>query len=309
MCWISKRENKHQNYEVSQLFITLLCECDVPYLFLKCNVARMRPIKIPQSIERYVTPKMEMSQLCAVAKSNYQSISKGAIPDVSIVIPAYNEESNIVQTLASLCSNKINKSVEIIVVNNNSTDATEKLALACGVICIFQPIQGITVSRNLGLAHARGKYVLNADADSIYPIKWIQLMTDPLENPNVCLTYGRFGLLPTSGAGRTVYFIYEYIAELSRWVNKKIKDEAVNVYGFNSGFRREQGLAVDSFNHPPGTNEDGWLALKLRNKGFGKLYQVRDIQAMVWTTDRRIQLDGGLVKGVIKRLKRTISRR
>ncbi|MHA4895121.1 glycosyltransferase family 2 protein [Pedobacter sp. PWIIR3] len=269
----------------------------------------MRPVQVPETILRYANPKIEKSQLCEMAKTDYQLISKNAGPEISVVIPAYNEQENIVQTLASLCANKVNKSVEIIVVNNNSNDDTQKLALACGVTCIFQPVQGITITRNFGLAHAKGKYILNADADTIYPLNWIELMVRPLENSNICLTYGRFGLLPTVGAGRAVYFIYEYITEISRWINKKIKDEAVNVYGFNSAFRREQGLAVDSFNHPPGTNEDGWLALKLRNNGYGKLYQVRDIRAMVWTTDRRIQLDGGLLKGVVKRLKRTIFRR
>ena len=54
------------------------------------------------------------------------------------------------------------------------------------------------------------------------------------------------------------------------------------------------------------TNEDGWMALKLREKGFGKLYYVTNITALVWTTDRRIQIDGGILKGTMKRLKRII---
>ena len=91
-----------------------------------------------------------------------------------------------------------------------------------------------------------------------------------------------------------------------RETDKIFRDEAMNAYGFNSGFRREQGLSVEGFNHPPGTNEDGWLALKLREKGYGKLFYVTNIKALVWTTDRRIQIDGGLFKGTIKRLKRMI---
>jgi len=64
---------------------------------------------------------------------------------------------------------------------------------------------------------------------------------------------------------------------------------------------------VDGFDHPPQANEDGWLALKLRNKGFGKLYYVTSLKALVWTTDRRIQLDGGLWKGFVKRVKRIVT--
>jgi hypothetical protein len=103
-----------------------------------------------------------------------------------------------------------------------------------------------------------------------------------------------------------VYFFYEYAADFMRWLNKTFREEAMNVYGFNSGFRKEQGLQVEGFNHPASANEDGWLALKLRNKGFGKLYYVTRTNALVWTTDRRIQMDGGLWKGFLKRMKRML---
>ena len=93
-----------------------------------------------------------------------------------------------------------------------------------------------------------------------------------------------------------------------RWINALLKDEAVNVYGFNSGYRREQGIKVDGYRHPPGSNEDGYLALKLRNEGFGKLHLVTNSRALVWTTDRRIESDGGLWNAIIKRIKRIFSR-
>jgi glycosyltransferase involved in cell wall biosynthesis len=195
--------------------------------------------------------------------------------------------------------------VEIIVVNNNSTDNTELLVLATGVTCIREPVRGITAARNAGLATARGKYLLNADADSIYPADWIEKMVRPLvTHEDVIAVYGRFSFIPGAGTGRLIYFFYEYFADIIRWLNKYLKDEAVNVYGFNSGFRREQGLQVEGFNHPPGTNEDGWLALKLREKGGGRLFYVTDRKALVWTSDRRIQIDGGIGKAILLRLKK-----
>jgi glycosyltransferase involved in cell wall biosynthesis len=245
--------------------------------------------------------------MCLTAAGAYKSLHKGD-PEISIVMPAYNESHNIVPALASLCHNKTSKAVEIIVVNNNSADDTEALIRACGVTCVNETKQGITFARNAGLAQARGKYILNADADAIYPEAWIEEMIAPLiNNQNVAVTYGRFSFIPIGSTGRGVYFFYEYLTEFSRWYNKKVKDEAVNVYGFNSGFRREQGLSVEGFNHPPGTNEDGWLAVKLRNKGYGKLYYVNVLRARVWTTDRRIQIDGGLFKATMIRLKRILN--
>ena len=261
----------------------------------------MRPITIPAYISNYFYKQQDPDQI----KQAYQKLYKGN-PEVSIVMPAYNEETTIVQTLASLCNNITKWSVEVIVVNNNSKDKTEELVKACGVNCILETTQGITPARNAGLAQARGKYILDADADTIYPVDWIEEMVKPLadDSKKVAMTYGVFSFIPVGSTGRFTYFFYEYLSDLTRYYNTLFKTEAVNVYGFNSGFRREEGLQVDSFNHPPGTNEDGYLALKLKNKGFGKIYRVSNPKAIVWTTDRRIQIDGGLWKAIIKRFKR-----
>ena len=266
----------------------------------------MRPVSIPNHIQSCWQSSLTTPQKIDSIKDNYGHLLKG-LPNVSIVIPAYNEEANILQTLLSLSSNITHYSVEIIVVNNNSKDATEQLVTASGVICVNELIPGITAARTAGLMIAKGKYVLNADADTIYPQDWVELMTSPLENNNVTLTYGRFAFIPIGSTGRLSYVCYEYITDVVRLIKKITKDEAVNVYGFNSGYRREEGLIVDAYEHPPGSNEDGYLALKLRNKGFGKLHLVTNNKALVWTTDRRIQTDGGFIKATGQRIKKLLS--
>ncbi len=269
----------------------------------------MRQIKIPKQIQKFLTLDFNAESSCSSINIAYKKLSKEGKPVVSIVIPAYNEEANIIPTLGSLANNLTSKIVEIIVVNNNSTDRTEAIAKLCGVKCILESKQGITNARNAGLSQATGTYILNADADTIYPEDWIDQMVDPLLNfSDTALTYGQFSLIPTGSTSRTVYYFYEKLAEITRMINRSRKDEAVNVYGFNSGFRRLQGLDVDGFNHPNGTNEDGWLALKLRNKGFGRLHCVTSRKTLVWTTDRRIQLDGGLFKAILKRANRILKK-
>lgn len=265
----------------------------------------MKPIFIPAYIKRYLhTDRHNVDVLNDIKASYFTNLAKGD-PVISIVIPAYNEEENIIPTLASLCNNITSNAVEIIVVNNNSKDNTEALVKACGVTCVAEYNQGITSARNKGLAQATGKYILNADADTIYPKDWIEEMTRPLINSqDVAITYGGFAFIPVGNTGRITYYFYEIIADLTRFYNSFKKTAAVNVYGFNSGFRREQGLEVGGFDHPPGTNEDGYLALKLTQKGFGKMYRVSKANAIVWTTDRRIQIDGGLWKAISKRAKR-----
>ncbi|MEP6748366.1 MAG: glycosyltransferase family 2 protein [Bacteroidota bacterium] len=268
----------------------------------------MRPIAIPANIQEHNQPNATLLARLENIGAGFQRLLKGT-PEVSVVIPAYNEEQSILKTLSCLSKSVTNRSVEVIVVNNNSKDNTETIVKSAGAICIKETKQGITAARNAGLSAARGKYVLNADADALYPPDWIEQMVKPLDNDNITSVYGRFAFIPTGQTTRAVYFFYEYMADFMRWFNKKFKEEAVNVYGFNSGFKKEQGLQVNGFEHPVGANEDGWLALKLRNKGFGKIHYVTNVKALAWTTDRRIQMDGGLAKGFIKRIKRIVTKK
>lgn len=266
----------------------------------------MRPINIPGNIREHYQPNDVLKNKLTLISGKLQKLCS-VEPEISIVIPAYNEETTILQTLSSLAANTTQRTVEIIVVDNNSKDNTAALATAAGARCIHETTQGITPARNAGLAAAKGKYILDADADTIYPPDWIEEMVKPLaKGSGVAMVHGRFAFIPVGKTTRITYIFYEYFAELTRWINKTFREEAMNVYGFNSAFRRVQAMEVDGFNHPPGTNEDGWLALKLRNKGFGKIHCVTKSSAMVWTTDRRIQIDGGIRKATWKRMKRML---
>ena len=261
----------------------------------------MRPIVISS----YIKPLFQYSnnEKIALVQQRYKQLLKGA-PEVSVVIPAYNEEKEILNAVLSISSNNTSRSVEIIVVNNNSTDATESLVRESGVTCVNETKKGVTAARTAGLLAAKGKYVINADADSIYPPGWVNAMIAPLEKfENVAIAYGRFAFLPGPDTARFTYFLYENMADMLRWYKKKFKEEAMNVYGCNSAFRREQCLQVNAYDHPPGTNEDGWLAVKLRDKGFGRLYYVGGSKATVWTVDRHLQNDGGLWKALLMRVK------
>lgn len=263
----------------------------------------MRPISIPAFIQKHNQPKEVLQGRVSGIRTQLQRLHS-ATPEVSIVIPAYNEAENILKTLSSLAATTTRKTIEIIVVNNNSQDETEALSLSAGATCITETTQGITPARNAGLRRAAGTYVLNADADTLYPPDWIDQMLEPLHHDHVALVYGTFSFLPTTGIPRSVFLAYEYVSDFSKWINKHFREEAVNIYGFNSGFRKIEGLAVDCFNHPPGTNEDGWLGVKLRDKFRKTFSHVTHTKAIVWTTDRRIHLDGGMLRGIAKRLKR-----
>ena len=97
----------------------------------------MRPI----SVTAYANDcwnALDKPNVVALIADAYKKLRKEGAPDITIVIPAYNEEKNILQTLYSLCNNSTDKSVEIIVVNNNSKDKTEELVKSTGVGCILE---------------------------------------------------------------------------------------------------------------------------------------------------------------------------
>lgn len=266
----------------------------------------MRPLFVPANVRSFDKNSEKLKELLPVIAENFKKLYAKE-PDISIIIPAFNEEENILKTLFSLSCSNTEKKIEVIVINNNSTDRTYYLANAANVICINEPKQGITNARNAGLSIARGKYIINADADTIYPESWVDDMVNPLMmNINIALTYGRFSFIPVNNTPRYLYFIYEHFADLNKFINRKLREEAVNVYGFNSACRRHECLSVNGFDHPIGTNEDGWLAIKLRENGFGSLVNIRQKESIVWTTDRRILIDGGILKASFKRIKKLL---
>ncbi|MFA5292429.1 MAG: glycosyltransferase [Phycisphaerae bacterium] len=91
-------------------------------------------------------------------------------PDYSIVMPAYNEAAYLGRTLkaAKDAQNHFpDRTGEIIVVDNNSTDQTADIAKSFGATVIFEPVNQISKARNRGAKAAKGKYLIFLDADSI----------------------------------------------------------------------------------------------------------------------------------------------
>ncbi len=267
----------------------------------------MRPVALPSYIRQLWSH--DKSELTALIKKNYSNLQKGPAL-ISVVIPAYNEEENILTTLLSISQNITRFSAEIIVVNNKSTDRTEELVRAAGVTCLNESQHaGPRYAREKGLRTSTAKYIINADADSIYPPTWIETLISPMEaNEGLCNSYSRFAFLPSKMNSRFSLFLYENLADILRWYRRNFKEEAMYVYGCSSAFKREQGLAVNGYDHPPGANEDGFLALKLREKGFGKLNYVSSNKALVWTVDRHLQKDGGLWKAMLMRIARVFGK-
>jgi glycosyltransferase involved in cell wall biosynthesis len=220
-------------------------------------------------------------------------------PEVSIVIPVYNEEDVILSMLSSLADIQTKYRTELLVVNNNSTDQTRKILDDCGVYTLDEKKQGISYSRQTGLDNAKGKFYLSADADSIYPISWVESLVEELKADNITCVYGRYSFIPSTDSGRFGLGIYELFAETIFTLRRKNKDY-LNVMGFNFAFRRKDGYKVGGFNTDRQRWQDGWMAMQLEK--LGKIKLIKKDEARVWTSDRRLIQDGSLTKAFWRRI-------
>jgi glycosyltransferase involved in cell wall biosynthesis len=90
---------------------------------------------------------------------------------VSIIVPAYNEEKLIPETLQQIFDARAafeerGWMSEVIVCDNNSSDRTAELARAAGAQVVFEPVNQIARARNSGARAARGEWLIFIDADS-----------------------------------------------------------------------------------------------------------------------------------------------
>ncbi len=110
---------------------------------------------------------------------------------ISLVIPAYNEEKYISPCLESVVKYRTDDIIEVIVINNASTDNTAAIAKKFpGVRVVDEPEKGLTKARQRGLIEAKGDLIGYIDADTRMPPGWIdQALTQFAKNPDmVCLS-------------------------------------------------------------------------------------------------------------------------
>ena len=110
--------------------------------------------------------------------------------NISIVIPAYNEEAYLEDTLNSIevAAARIllasSDTVEVIVVDNDSEDATAGIALSRGANVIHEPVRGISRARNSGTQLAGGEVLVFVDADVIVPPEILQKIQYAMSDPS-----------------------------------------------------------------------------------------------------------------------------
>ncbi|MBN8808070.1 MAG: glycosyltransferase [Sphingomonas sp.] len=96
-------------------------------------------------------------------------------PTISLIIPAFNEEDYLPACLDAVMANVAGKAMEIIVVDNNSTDGTKAVVERYpAVTYVFEAEKGITRARQRGFLTATGDILAYVDADTHPPAGWIE---------------------------------------------------------------------------------------------------------------------------------------
>ncbi|UZD66515.1 glycosyltransferase [Marinobacter sp. AN1] len=216
------------------------------------------------------------------------------VPYVTVVIPAHNEEDYIERCLTSILAQDYPDSrYETIVVNNNSTDATPKIARQLGVQVIDEPQGPVGRVRNAGAKAARGEVLLFIDSDCIAPSDWITYAAGKISSePGLVLGGGCE--LPQNPKPIEKYWLLNGTegATLPR-----------DLIGASIAIATSDFFEVGGFDESVTSGEDSKLSATLRKQGFlvsieremsvihlGNATSYRDfIQRQIWHSENYIK--------------------
>lgn len=108
-------------------------------------------------------------------------------PEVSIIMPVRNEAASLDATLASVCLQATDASIEVIVVDDHSTDNSRSIierwmAQDENVRLVSNLRRGIPQALNRGLEAARGRYLIRVDGHSIVPPDYVEALLDHIRS-------------------------------------------------------------------------------------------------------------------------------
>ena len=204
--------------------------------------------------------------------------------EVSIIIPVYNQLRFTQSCLASIQDNQADQSLEVIVVDDSSTDGTEEtLPRIPGLVYLRNEENvGFVASCNRGAAKARGNYLVFLNNDTVVTAGWLSALRETFQfEPHAGLVGSKL-IYPDGRLQEAGGIIWR---DGSGWNRGKFDDPRKPEYNFlcevdycsaaclmlpKSLFQRIGGF--DS-RYVPAYYEDTDLAFKVRAAGFKVLYQ------------------------------------
>lgn len=188
-----------------------------------------------------------------------------AVPTASIIIPAYNGAKTIAETIESVLHQTL-KDIEIIVVNDGSTDHTSDVVRQFSdprLKLIEQENAGVAAARNHGATVSRGRYLTFIDADDLWTPEKVEDQVNALEaNPDAGAVYSWIDWVDEEG---------NYIRDggfIDTEYNTYLQILLIDIVqsGSNTMIRREAYFEVGGYEGSlhPAEDWDFWLRLAER---------------------------------------------
>ncbi|EKE01990.1 MAG: family 2 glycosyl transferase, partial [uncultured bacterium] len=208
-------------------------------------------------------------------------------PRISVVIPAYNEEKYIARCLRSLVEQSLpSEQVEILLVDNNSTDNTVKIAETFPAVRIINETQpGAGAARARGWSEAKGDIIASTDADSEVPRHWLRKIMHNFDTrPDLVAISGGYLFYDRDFIVNFIVKIFERSLVALSWF---LAGGVMALTAANMAVRREIYLKTPGLDPTLQFGEDLNLAKKLHQ--YGKL---------VWLFNNRVKTSARRYQGL-----------
>jgi glycosyltransferase involved in cell wall biosynthesis len=196
---------------------------------------------------------------------------------ISFIVPAYNEEAELPETLGAIRSAAAGYEHEIVLVNDGSTDATGAIGEEFGARVISIERRQIAAARNAGVKAARGDVFIFVDADTRIGSEHVRGAMDALEN---------------GFAGGGSYLAFD--GEIPPWGKVMFHVFSTLYFGLNLGAgaflftTRENFFAVGGFDEIYFAGEEVFFTVALKRLGRFKLLREAAI-----TSGRKLRMYSG----------------
>jgi len=202
---------------------------------------------------------------------------------ITVVVPTFNEEKNIVDCLESLNRQALPRSeYEIIVVDGNSSDRSRELAAPLADLVFVQTSPRVGGARNDGAMRAKGEIVAFADADCVVPPDWLVRIRDDFARYHPVEVYGT--VYPREGGIRNRIALG--LANTFAWLGYHTRTLYYSL-GCNTAVDRAAFIQAGMYRSMD-AGED--IEISLRMKQFGKV--LFDPEVRVGFSMRRYQQFG-----------------
>jgi peptidoglycan-N-acetylglucosamine deacetylase len=183
---------------------------------------------------------------------------------ISVVVPAYNEAKLIRYCLDSLFKQDYKGDYEVIVVDNNCRDDTAEIARQAGAKVISCQTPGVGYARQAGAEAARGKIIVQADADTLYPHWWLNRIHQQFaKRPRAAAVAGTFIYGKAPWWAVFEYFLRSFFGILSSLALGR----PMIISGANLAFRKTAFIAIGGYHATAYSADQIDIATRLRKWG------------------------------------------